>query len=88
MAKTEKKKTPAQFVTIQKIGDYLNADPEVVDFYLYRFYCTWGKNALRALVRFVIWAEENDSHDIIASTLTHDFTLENKNCARPRTSNY
>lgn len=88
MAKAKKEKTPAEFVTIQKIVEYLDADPELVDFYLYRFHNTWGRKALTALIRFIIWAEENDRQDIIGPTLMHDFTLENKNATSPRTTNY
>ena len=85
-----KKKLPpaAAHFTVSKICEYLEEDPEVVDYYLFRFFETWGEKAMMAMFRFVLWCYQNDKEAWIKPTLLHDFGLKKGNATCPRTSGY
>jgi hypothetical protein len=78
----------ASHFSVSKIAEYLDEDPEVVDYYLFRFYGTWGEEKASALLRFVVWAFKNDKEYLIKSTLLHDFELKKDGCSCPQTSGY
>lgn len=73
-----KKKTEepaAVSLTVRKVVEHLGCDPEVADFYLFRFIADWGEEKYRALVKFMADAEAAGKPNIIRTVLEHDFEL-------------
>jgi hypothetical protein len=76
----------AASITISKISEYLEEEPEIIDFYLWRFFKDWGDVALLSLIKFVSKCEREDLVPLIKPTLIHDFSLQKSLTEKPKTS--
>ena len=79
---------PIRSPVVAKISERLEEDPEVIDYYLWRYFGMWGEEKLQAMFRFVAKCEQEGDQHLVRSTLLHDFSIDKNGKREPITGSF